>query len=506
MIKIPPLDNWIKRTTPINLSEKINFRLFTLSVVLFCTTAIYLYLISLIKQNYMPVWSDEFLYYINAKSFYLTSSLKAAFTLAGTGSPIFGADPHGFAYPLFNGLIAKVVGWHNVNFIYTNFCIIFLSVMLYWQQKFLTLNQKISITILFLLFPFLPFYSITHMQEIIHVFFAVILSILIYKIYHTEDNRFYIFSYIITLVIAGFFRSLWLYWLIGLLPLSKTKKEFSKYLLIFMLGIVGTVIIQNLFCEKAIYYFYDLMVLIKQYEFITALKSLLGHFYSNLKNYFIYYDSSMVIYLFIKYVLLFLVLYFIYRFFTKFKNNKMYMALALIGGINFLLVFSLYDTFAWREIRTLSPLFYFFLIFLVLDSKILTRILICLTVLPFLVSISLSKQVIMLKNETLLSTPEKVNAFNEIKFLSTGKKDFLILVDFPLKDYSQDLFDWPLTNQNHGLIRYIIEYTNFYDIKNPNIDFILSPAATTDTYTGYKQIISNEYYTLYQNRNTLAIH
>ena len=98
--------------------------------VLLFVCVFYIVLMTKITNHYFPVWSDEFFYYVNAFSFVENNTLKAALTYSGKGSLWLGADTHGFAYPLFHGLIGKVFGWNNLNFIYTNLILVFITLFI----------------------------------------------------------------------------------------------------------------------------------------------------------------------------------------------------------------------------------------------------------------------------------------------------------------------------------------------------------------------------------------
>ncbi|OJV42954.1 MAG: hypothetical protein BGO29_07255 [Bacteroidales bacterium 36-12] len=161
-----------------------DFRIEFIFVISILLGICYLYfiLINSISVNYHPVWSDEFFYYINTCSFIENNTLKAALTLNGKGSVVFGSDTHGFGYPLLHGVIAKVFGWHNLNFIIFNFVLLTFSIITIWFMKSVRHIHKLWISIYILLFPFFTLYAFTYMQEIVHIFIAILLSACIYNI------------------------------------------------------------------------------------------------------------------------------------------------------------------------------------------------------------------------------------------------------------------------------------------------------------------------------------
>lgn len=179
-----------------------------LSVVLSALIIFYLYLASgIIAKPYLPAWSDEYWYFVNAKSFEENMSLQAAFTFDGIGSLVFQADTHGFAYPVLNGLFSKIVGRHDYNFQLLHFIYLLVSLIVFWSVSFLNKTQKLMASILLLSFPFASLYAVTFMQEIVHILFAVIASVLLYKIYETKDAK-YIIVFVMWLLLASLFRNL----------------------------------------------------------------------------------------------------------------------------------------------------------------------------------------------------------------------------------------------------------------------------------------------------------
>ncbi|HVV68950.1 MAG TPA: hypothetical protein VHE99_07985 [Gammaproteobacteria bacterium] len=474
-----------------------------LCVILFSTLGVYLYLFFQVEKNYLPVWSDEFLYYINSRSFFLNSTLKAAITYNGEGARIFGADAHGFAYPLFNGFIAKIGGWHNANFIYTNFSLIFISILLVSTQKFLTISQKILYTILFLLFPYLNLYAMTYMQEVIHVFFAVIASILIYKIYNIENNNKYIGTYIVFLFLAGIFRPFWPFWLIGLLPLAKNKKQFLLYFLLFLVGAIVAFNINSLVNEYVPRYLDTLLPLIKSLQIKAALASFGHHFLANIESYAEFGFSphaikQTVTYVSGKYVLIGFLLYYIYKSFTT--KNRLFYSITLIALTNFMILLLFYDANQWREIRTMSPLFYFFLLFFVAEPKNTIRLYLLLLILiaPFIFSSLTAKTWVAARNSlyTHQYFEKNVSAFDEISTTLNKKRSALILLDYIPRDNSVDLLSLPLITKDGFSLRYIARYYKV-PIENKKIDYILSRSGA-DQHKN-TSVINNDNYSLYIN-------
>ncbi|WP_299246650.1 hypothetical protein [uncultured Aquimarina sp.] len=463
---------------------EIGFGILILYAVLFN----YIHLLNSITHNYLPVWSDEFFYFINTNSFFQNGVLEAALTYNGEGSRILGVDAHGFGYPLLHGGIAKIFGWDNLNFIYFNFISVLISVLLMCCIRRITITEKLWVSNLILMFPFFILYGVTYMQESIHILIALVISVLVYFIYNKEDNKVYIVLFLITIFIAGIFRALWFFWLIGLIPLAKSNKQLIIYFSLFLLGVVMSFVFVLFFTEPVPNYFSSLVVLLKNNKIGEGLVSLLFHFYDNL-NFYFFGKSGDLVYKSMKYLNFGIVTYFSY---LAFKNkSRLTIAIALIGTLNFLLLFTIYDAFDWREIRTMSPLFYFYIIFIVSSSRRITHLLIIILCCLFFPTLKISNQWIQERNNVQIIYDKK-DVYKEI-----GKKivdNKLTLLGYIPRDYSTDLLDLPLSNISGSPIRYIIPY---YNVEKKYFDYtIIRPNTNTQNF----KIIDNKYYILTDNR------
>lgn len=458
-------------------------------IILYGVLFNYVHLITAVTNTYLPVWSDEFFYFVNTISFFENNVLDAALTYNGEGSHLLGVDAHGPGYPLLHGSIAEVFGWSNLNFIYFNFISLFLALVVIWFMKSITIAQKIWIANIALMFPFFMLYGFTFMQESVHVFTGLIISVLVYYIYKKDAKRIYISLFLITVFIAGIFRALWFFWLIGLIPLAITNKQLIQYICLFLLGIVVSFITVKFFTEPVPNYFSSVITLFKNDRLGEGVSSLFNHFYENLYSYFIG-EKNNLLYRSIKYLNFSFVAYFLYRA-IRYKS-RMIIAIALIGLCNFFLLFILYDAFDWREIRTMSPLFYFYIIFIVTHKrKELSYVLVIVLCLLFFPTIKMSNQWISERNGVQVEKSKK-EAYKEIE--KKIGKDKMVLLDYIPRDYSTDLLDLPLRNVSGFPIRYIIQY---YKVEKKHYDYtILRP----DTFTQNSKIIDNEYYTLISNR------
>ncbi len=464
-------------------------------ILLYAILFNYSKLILSISENYHPVWSDEFFYYINVDSFIQNDTLKAAITFGGEGSTLFGADAHGFGYPLLHGVIGKISGWSNLNLIYFNFILICIPIILICLVKTISVSQKMWIVISILSFPFFSLYAFTYMQEILHVFIALMLSIIMYCIYQKDknDNKFYISLYIVLVFVAGIFRSLWLFWLVGILPLAKDKKQLVRYVVVFVLGGFFSFLVNRYVYEPVPNYFSSITDLLKKGEILEVFTSLYSNFWSNLRLYF-FYDKGSAVYLLMKYINLGAVIYFTSDAIKT--KNKISISLASIGVLNFLLLFLLYDAFSWREIRTMSPLFYFYIIFIITRSKnVIQYLQVGILCILFVSSTKMSRQWIAERNRV------NVEEFNKCKvaYLEIANKipdGSKVLISYLPKDHSLDLLSLPLSTLGNEPIEYIVPY---YKLQNSTYDYILDRPGVN--YNEYDKLIENKYYTLFKIKN-----
>lgn len=454
--------------------------------VLIALSFIYFFLLSDISVNYLPIWNDEFFYYTNAFSFFENNNLRAALTFSGGGSRLMGADAHGFAYPLLNGGVAKVFGWNSKNFICLNFLFVTMALLIIWLQQTFTPNQKILISVIALLFPFFAIYGFTYMQESIHIFFAVVCAVLIHQI-NLKGKARYFYWFILIVLLASLFRPFWLFWLIGLIPFAKNKLQTRYFILLFLLGGILSACLMYFFSEYLPNYFATVITLIKQGRIGDFAYSMARHFTYNGYAYF-FKNHQSIVYFLVKIINLGVLAYFIYKAFIT--RSNLFIAIALIGFFNFLMLFLLYDVFLWRETRVLAAFFYFCIPFVVTKvTPVFKFILLAVLVIAFIFTLPVSKHIIAERN---LHTKNEIgltkNAFYEIAKKVADNK--LIFINYYPSDSTLDLISLPVKNVTNSPIKYIVPY---YKVKKLNYDYILNLPNTPPV---GDILISNQYYQL----------
>lgn len=446
----------------------------------------------------LPILSDEYCYYVNAQSFTENTTLRAAFTYTGKGSLLFQADGHGFAYSLLHGSIGKLIGFHPLNIPLTNIAFILLALLLVARQQGLQVSQKTAIAVVLLAYFTVPLYSFTFMQESLHLLITVGCTLLLLRIYEKRMARDILF-FLLLVGVASLFRNLWLFWSIGLIPLARNRKELLQYLLLFMVCAAVSFMFAKLLWDSFPSYFNSVTRLIRQGLISEAAQSLYEHFLSNIRSYFAgefsrpypYYPAKLVIFFS---VVAMAVLYYV-------KKEKIYLAAALIGSVNFALLLVMFDAWDWREIRSMSPLFFMStVIFIVNKNKVMTLVFLLFVLTSFPYAYNFSSK--CLSDRKVQSTAFKnitpLRLFpQQMTTLLDTKPQPLILLGYSPQDYTLDLLLLPLRTPSGKPVRYAInvfrEQLNITDY-----DYILSRPDFPLYGNNLRQVMSSNYFILYE--------
>lgn len=474
-----------------------------LSVCFLGIVAVYLNWLWSIKGGLLPLVSDEFFYFVNSKNYYENTTLRAALTYTGKGSYLFGADGHGFAYPLFNGSISKLFGFHCLNIPLTNLALVLSTIVLVFFQESFAREQKLALCLSLLLYSVVPLYLFSFMQESLHLFFALLCSLLLYKIYDTENKK-YIFTFLLLLFFASIFRNLWLFWSIGLLPLAKSRKQFLLYMALFLLCVAISFSLTKLLWDSYPSYFTSVIQLISQGEMFKAASSLVNHFSANVRSFF-YFRGDITLYLgYAFYALKILPVFSMVALFVLYylRNEKVYLAAALICLTNLGLLFVAYIMGEGREIRTMSPLFYMFAFIVVAkNARFLTFIILLYLVFLFPLTFTVTTDRIAERKLQAKIYEENVSAkaaYDLIAVESSSKTDPLILLGYSPYDETLDLLLLPVKSTSGRPIRYAV---NYYEDKIylQDYDYVLfNKAVLNNAPHQFYKSISNGFYSLYK--------
>jgi hypothetical protein len=326
------------------------------------------------------------------------------------------------------------------------------------------------------------------MQELIQVFFAVLLGVLLYHISEKKNNKKLIVIFVLAIIIASLYRGSWFFWLIGLLPFANNKRQQLYFFILFILGFFASIAFVNLFGEAVPNYFSQMIALLLDGKIYVVAQSLFMHTLTNVKLYFFSTNSSLV-YFSMKFLTAGVIAFFSYHAIKT--KDKMSISIVLIGFVNFILVFIFYDANYWREIRTLSPLFYFSILFLVLklDKKSNYILIVALAAL-FSLTFKISLQQIKERNDTTNYSQLEHDAFRLIA--ESVSKDEIILINMPI-EHSWLMLYLPLQNKYKQPIRYMIP---FYGLHFKGYNYTLTPKGYQTKGT---KILNTPFYCLSKN-------
>ena len=420
---------------------------------------VYFFFFLFMSQTYSPYYEDEFFYFKNSESFMVHSSLEAAFTYGGSGSRLFGIDPHGPAYPLLYGLVSKVVGWHNLNILIINF-----SIFLFALIGLIVLGDRDQKTtqmqvLLVLGCPVSLFYSITFLAELIHLAGGIFLYLICKRYLNSYSKRdFYALFGLI--LILGFFRNTWFFALIGLMILPSPLNGYKKSILA-ILGMVLPFLFQYFLHEQVPNTFSGLSGAISEKKVGEAIEAVIFNFQRNI--YFAFTYTEGLFYTLQKiWQVGTLILAFMFA-----KNNKLIQFGVLTLGVLIIFNLILYKNYTWVDLRLYTPLVLFLNcgLLAVPTSNKYARILLFLNLISFVLVIPLQNEMIRLRmNPDVKDIPKDI----EISVMEL-ETEFILVDTAILKDFA--FYQLPIKNRKDEPIRYILPY---YTMPMKDADFILT--------------------------------
>ncbi|MEL6671038.1 MAG: hypothetical protein AAFR61_02570 [Bacteroidota bacterium] len=321
--------------------------------LLLLTAGVYLWWISQIESGFQPLWSDEIIYVLNAQAQYETGETAAAFTFNGTGAKVGGADAHGPVYPWLHASMAHLFGWSDRLMMWLQAAFVLLSLLAFWRWSALSWVKKQGFSLLLLLFPFLPLYGFTFMQEGWQIGLAVWFVLWLEKMAADRPSAFVFWGGLIGLILAGLLRPIWMMGGLALLPLAGNMRERLTYGGIFLLGSLASFWWVTTFYEPLPNYFSELIASLNTQGVMAFLLGLGDHFLDNLGTYFTTSTRDPIgnWLKFSPFILLMGV-----GWIAWLDKKRETLALLLWMAWVFFLLFAIYDAYDWRDIRILGPL------------------------------------------------------------------------------------------------------------------------------------------------------
>lgn len=438
-------------------------------IVLFCALLVWVFLFLSWRFDGLPYWSDEFFYWTNAYSFYLHNHLEAVLSFDGEGSRWLGADAHGPTYPIFHGVVAKIIGWNTYNFQLINFLCMLLMMLMITRTRECNPHQKSAYLALIFSYPFFMIYGFGFLQEVIHGLIALLAAYLLLKIDRNRENQTWISLFALTILIGGLFRPLWFLWGLGLIPFYWERKKWFFVVLNLMIWPLFAGIFSFYLMEPLPNKFGLMLHELLNYTDVSAAFAILyDNTLDNLGAFFL--DFGSIRYALMRPLFFLLILYF--SWYAWKKPTTLIKSLLVIGWINFLLLILLYDAYHWRDIRTMSPLFYFLGFFFVIKASKKTIVIFqLLTVVSMLAMVSVALEEInfhkSVQADDINNIQKKVTDLLNHAELTQDSK---IYVD---KSFYMDynIIGLPVMLIENKPLRYIIPY---YDKEDVTYDYHLS--------------------------------
>ena len=475
-----------------------------LGIILSMLSLLLIYLVyQSISLNYLPIYSDEYGYYLDAKSFWLYDRIDAATTLNERYSLVGNAGFHGFVYSVLYGTFFKLFAFLGItpSIILVNIVLVMSLLMLLAFAK-ISLEKKLLAGIVFMSNFILIVYLPSAMAEIFHYVFAFAIGYLLYLVYKTRENK-YLYLFIALIVVLSFFRQSWIFALFGLFPLSSSIKDFVKYCIILLFGLIFVVLDIKLFHAPFPFgFFQDLSEYLQDHSFVDALYKVYQYFLTNLDRYFVsetYEGVEFVFYY--KYLFVALLLYSLYISYRT--REKTILAGTLIAAAIFFALLTLYDAYGWREVRMLTVPFMILTVILILNKKYFPVFLIILFQLFTLNSVLESQKRVDFKRENMNVLMQEyrpfIDDFSDLEKYVTlyKKKDILVLLNSKLfsLDNSPLFYQLPLSLSGKE-IRYSFIFGRKFKIANSKCDLFVSDKP--EKFSNMKLVGNNKNYYFYR--------
>lgn len=486
------------RAIPDNMSRVL------LGIILSMLSLSLIYLIyQAISLNYLPIYSDEYGYYLDAKSFWLYDRIDAATTLNERYALVGNAGFHGFVYSIFYGTFFKLFSIPGItpSIMLVNIFLV-VSLLIFLALTKISLEKKMLIGIVLLSNFILIVYLSSGMTEIFHYVFAFVVGYLLYLVYETRERK-YLYIFFALIVVLSFFRQSWIFALFGLFPLSSSLKDFVKYGIIFLLGLIFVIVDIKLFHAPFPFgFFQDLSEYLQKNSLADTINKVYQYFLTNMDRYFLsetYEGVEFVFYY--KYLFVALLLYSLYISYRT--REKTILAGTLIAAAVFFALLVLYDAYGWREVRMLTVPFMILTVILILNKKYLPVFLIILFQLFTLNSALDSQKRVNFKRENMNALMQDyrpyINDFSDLgKYVALyEKKEILVLLNAKLfsLDNSPLFYQLPLS-LNGKNIRYSFIFGKKFKIANASCDLFISDKP--EKFSNMKLVGNNKNYYFYQ--------
>ncbi len=449
-------------------------------------------------QGVLPYHAfDEYEYFLYARSYAQTGSLQTPFLEQDSQSAWGNFGTHGFAYGWLHGNLNLLVGEHWWNIPAFNLLLFVLSVLIiaYHTHPLPPTNRYVALLLWGCCF-LMPVYIFSFMQESLHFFFTALHITLLFRIYQSLNYKTWTVAYIVFITIAAIFRANWILWLWALLPRFWHRKPL---LILFNIGMtcIFFVYIKLIIAPYVVGFLPTLSRMLNEERYLESAVYWWQHFTENLHTYFRWY-ASVPGYFFAKYFMVGWLAYFTWR--SIEKERGITMGICLVGVLQFGAVFSIYDTFDWREIRMLAPLYCTILMWSVQKKPRLSYALLGTFLLIFPSVHQLTVQRIKERSSTYMQFQSAFphNPFEVLKHTVTQPNTIVMLRSKFARKGQIYLFYLPFLTENGNPIRYSVYYAPLHTAPNLVHDYMVVPQAIKNPTSELTLIYKNDLFFLYE--------
>jgi hypothetical protein len=325
-------------------------------LILFAATLLFyigLIIFALGSGCYSFVHDDEFNYVAAAKLFSETGSVRAPLCMMEEVSKIFGANWYGILYNIFYGTIYFIFGQHSIIFILVNIIFIFLFSVLIIKSNVNSYNNIFALELLLLSYPVLV-YTFMFFPEILQLFLALIQFMILFKIYQVHlsggNYRKIIFLFVAVSIAFSLFRVTSVFWIAGIIPFCKNKKQFFSLLLVFAVSVFIVMAYMHYFIAPAFVWAMSSIDALKSFQFTSFFSTwtkYIGYNFSTLFTFTIKEPQVLILFLLFAFA--------VYRSF--YKNQKIFLAAVLISLCYFFALLSFYNTYSFYFTKQTAVLF-----------------------------------------------------------------------------------------------------------------------------------------------------
>ena len=318
--------------------------------------------------GYMPAWTDEYGYVLDARSFAANGTLHAARVKEERVSPAFEASTHGPAYILLQGGIARAFGDPVELSVWPNVVALGIALLLVLLALPLERRQRMWVAVLLLLHFAVFLYAFTWMVETFQVTFAVAASVLLVTLYRTDraSRRFRatLAAYAVLLLVLSAFRVSYALWALGLVPLARDRRELVRFAALALLVVVlGIGLMRELSASNPNWPLSRAAAALSRGDAGAALALVVQNVGVNLQRYFVGETQGLRFYLVMKYVVVATGMVLLVA--GVRRDDRLALGACAILAAHLVLLVLLYDANTWREHRHLAPVFYLMTIALV---------------------------------------------------------------------------------------------------------------------------------------------